>query len=176
MKSLFKIAALPIVGGLGLVGLVGIALAQSPEGAPPASPALAELQKEVQVAQLRVNEDFRHVLHLQQLARRDKDVIKLNCVNDKLVQLKAQMNIFDLAKKALDSSGDSDDRTRMMSDVNEPNQNIRKLREEADQCIGETALSTESQSGFTGPTAPDSPYGEPFDPNFEPPAYASPFN
>lgn len=147
----------------------------APESAP-ASPALAEIQKEVTTASVRITEDLRHVLHLQQLARKDKDVIKLNCVNDKLVQLKAQMNIFDRAKSVLENSSDADDRSRLFADVNEPSQNVRKLREEADQCIGETALATESQSGWTGPAVPDSPYGEPFDPDFEPPAYASPYN
>jgi hypothetical protein len=35
-----------------------------------------------------IDEDHKHVLHLQALARKEKDVIKLTCINDKLVQMK----------------------------------------------------------------------------------------
>ena len=119
---------------------------------------------------------MRHVKILQASARRDKDVIRLNCVNDKLVQIKPQMNIFDQAIRAVENSSESDDRAALFADVSGASENIRRLREEADQCIGEPTLSTESRSGFTGPDIPDDPYGDPFSPPIEPPGYASPFN
>ena len=49
---------------------------------------------------------WRYVKHLQEQARKDRDVIKLNCVNDKLVQMKPQMNMNDTARNALEQSGD----------------------------------------------------------------------
>src|SRR5262245_9239614 len=36
---------------------------------------------------------LQRVVQLQELARKQNDIIKLNCVNDKLVQIKAAINI-----------------------------------------------------------------------------------
>ena len=113
---------------------------------------------------------------MQAVARREKDIIKLNCVNDKLVQVKPQMNIADAAAAELGSSRDGD---RMMAyeSVSQASENIRRLREEADQCIGEPVTTGgESSNSFTGPGATDDPTkGFGHNP-VEPPGYASPFN
>lgn len=120
---------------------------------------------------------YRHVKYVQEVARKEKDVIKLNCVNDKLVQLKPQMNIADTARITLENSNDQTDRNAVWLELSTASDNIRRLREEADQCIGEGGISAESQSGFTAPDVPDSPYGDPFEPEVvEPPGYASPYN
>jgi hypothetical protein len=121
--------------------------------------------------------DSRHVQYLQQMARKDKNVLKLNCVNDKLVQMKPEMNLADQAESELASAGES---TRMAAfdRVAMAAENCRRLREEADQCIGDPILQTGglSSNSFTGPHAPDDPTKGFSRTQLEPPIYASPFN
>jgi hypothetical protein len=139
--------------------------------------SLADLQIRVRHLHAQTRADARHVQHLQLMARREKDVIKLNCVNDKLVQLKPHMNIADLAEAELESAKDSD-RATIFDSISQSADNVRKLREEADQCIGEPISTAESSNSFSGPGAQDDPtkggFGEPGD--IEPPGYASPYN
>jgi len=120
--------------------------------------------------------DARHIQHLQQIARKQKDVIKLNCVNDKLVQVKPQMNIADTQEAELDGAKDAD-RMTIFEGISQAAENVRRLREEADQCIGEPiAQGSESSNSFTGPQIPDDPTKGFGGGLIEPPVYASPFN
>src|SRR5437763_3649374 len=65
----------------------------------PASPAVATLPSDYVARAVTIRQqiqtDYRYVVFLQAKARREKDVIKLNCVNDKLILLKAEQNIAD---------------------------------------------------------------------------------
>jgi hypothetical protein len=126
-----------------------------------------------------IKDDYRHVLHQQSVARRAKDVIKLNCINDKLVQLKAQMNIFDGIHSSLTSAlaGTNDERYALFGEVTLAGENIKRLRQEADVCAGEPELyKQENRPEWRGPQIPDDPTsGDPFGQGVEPPAYASPF-
>lgn len=177
-----------LLAKVGVFSMLGIALsygqpAGTDDAAKPvvkaeANLSFADMLSQAQAVREQILADFRHVKYLQETARKDKDVIKLNCVNDKLVQMKPQMNISDTAQASLAAAGEAGgERASLFAEVTISGENIRRLREEADQCIGEPTLATESQSGFTGPAAPDSPYTEePFDTGIEPPGYASPYN
>ena len=137
--------------------------------------SLADMQARAHQLHEQTRADARHIQHLQQMARKEKDIIKLNCVNDKLVQVKPQMNIADAAEAELESSRDTD-RLVIFETVSQATENVRRLREEADQCIGEPLqLGSESSNSFTGPQAPDDPT-KGFGTEIEPPSYASPFN
>jgi hypothetical protein len=184
MKLLVKIGVFSVVGiamsyaqpaptGDPGVGAGGSVTANSRVGTRLSFP---DMLAQAQVSREAILSDYRHVKHLQETARKDKDVIKLNCVNDKLVQIKPQMNIGDTAVMTLQNSAESDDRPTLFTDVTLAAENVHRLREEADQCIGEPTLATESKSGYTAPDVPDSPYGDPFTPVVEPPGYASPWN
>ena len=137
---------------------------------------LPDLQMRVRQLHDQTRGDARHIQHLQQIARKEKDIIKLNCVNDKLVQVKPQMNIADTGEAELESARDTE-RMGIFEGISQAAENVRRLREEADQCIGEPiAQGSESSNSFTGPQIPDDPTkgfgGGPI----EPPVYASPFN
>ena len=120
--------------------------------------------------------DARHIQHLQQIARKQKDVIKLNCVNDKLVQVKPQMNIADRGESDLETANDSN-RMGLFDAVQQAADAVRRLREEADQCIGEPIQTGgDSSNSFTGPNAPDDPTKGFTGTEIEPPGYASPFD
>ena len=126
-----------------------------------------------------IKEDSRHVLHLQSVAHKQKDVIKLNCINDKMVQLKAQNNIFDGIHSGLEGAlaSGSDERFALFSEITMSASNIKHLREEADVCAGEPELfRQESRNEVTRPLIPDDPaMGDPFTQGVEAPGYASPF-
>ena len=137
---------------------------------------LPDLQMRVRQLHEQTRGDARHIQHLQQIARKEKDIIKLNCVNDKLVQVKPQMNIADTQEAELEGAKDTD-RMMIFEGISQAAENVRRLREEADQCIGEPiAQGSESSNSFTGPQIPDDPTkgfgGGPI----EPPVYASPYN
>jgi hypothetical protein len=156
--------------------------------------SLPEMVARAGALEVQIKADLRHVLHLQAKARQAKDVIKLNCINDKLVQLKAQVNIFDSAhaslKAGLDDDGGAgagagvgadDDRQAAFGEVTEVGSAVKTLRAEADICVGEPELfKQESSADVLRPQIVDDPGAfDPFDPSggpFEPPAYASPFN
>src|ERR1043166_7565486 len=138
--------------------------------------SLIEAQTRAHMLHEQTRADSRHIQHLQQIARKEKDVIKLNCVNDKLVQVKPQMNIADAAEAELESSRDSD-RASIFEGISQAAENVRRLREEADQCIGEpVSAGGETSNSFTGPTMPDDPTKGFGGGQIEPPGYASPFN
>ena len=170
-----------------------VSYAQSPipgadPSAKPAKPlklSLSEMVARGATLELQIKSDMRHVLHLQAKARQEKDVIKLNCINDKLVQLKAQVNIFDTAhaslKAGLESSSSAEDKQGMFVEVTSMGEAVRSLRAEADICVGEPELfKQESSSDVKRPEIIDDPSGtDPFSTSegpFEAPAYASPFN
>src|SRR4051812_18028037 len=138
---------------------------------------VADLRARVQILHDQIRADARHIQHLQQVARQEKDVIKLNCVNDKLVQAKPQMNIVDARQQELEGAGEAE-RMVVFETILSAADSLRRLREESDQCIGEpiTFSGGESSNSFTGPHAPDDPTRGFGNHPIEPPAYASPFN
>ena len=160
--------------------------AQAPAPAPKALPA-AEMRVRVESIKKEIEDDHRHVLHLQALARKEKDVLKLTCVNDKLVQIKAQMNLFDTANLQLEAAiNNTDDSPRtIFAEVEKAGSDVKKLRGEADGCAGALEMyKQESKSDVERPDLDDPTDGGPFDPpanddtvpsEVEPPGYATPY-
>jgi len=161
-------------GTSGSIGVTTNTYQDHPSGM--SAQTIADLQARVHQLQEQSRADARHVQHLQQIARREKDVIKLNCVNDKLVQIKPQMNLGDSASNELAGATEY---TKVAAYQNAmlAAENVRRLREEADQCIGEPiAAGSESSNSFTGPNVPDDPMRGWSGKTLEPPVYASPYN
>ena len=124
--------------------------AKAAKAAPPMKLSLPEMIERAATFELQIKGDLRHVLHLQTKARQEKDVIKLNCINDKLVQLKAQVNIFDAEhaslKGELESAGPLDDKQAVFAGVTSTREAIKSLRVEADVCVGEPELFKQESS------------------------------
>jgi hypothetical protein len=138
--------------------------------------SLADLQTRVHQLHDQTRADARHIQHLQQVARKEKDIIKLNCVNDKLVQVKPMLNMLDEQTLDVEATGEGE-RGMVFEKITGAAEGIHRLREEADQCIGEPVTTGgESSNSFTGPTAPDDPTKGFASKEIEPPGYASPFN
>jgi len=152
--------------------------------AKPADLTPAEMHVRAAAIDLELKEDYRHALSLRERAQKMKDVIKLSCVNDKLVQIKAQMNIAEQATTKLEVALDkgSDDRNTLFVDLTTAGDSVRHLREEAVACLGEPELfKQESGIEVTRPEIPDDPtvidpYGTDGVVEVEPPGYASPFH
>ncbi|NVB82973.1 MAG: hypothetical protein HOV81_31635 [Kofleriaceae bacterium] len=162
-----------------LLLLVAGQLSAQPAQPAPAHRSAPDIQAQTEEAAGHVKVDQQKVLALQALARKEKDVIKLSCVNDKMVQVKAESNLFDQSRAELTAVIETDARDGAFLTVMEGAERIRKLREEAEACIGQPELIDEVANDFTAPTIVDDPTaGLPFttDTIVEPPAYASPFN
>ncbi len=138
--------------------------------------SLVDAQERVRLLREQTRSDARHIQHLQQIARKEKDVIKLNCVNDKLVQVKPEMNIADSAELELESAHDAD-RMAVFDHISQAAETVRRLREEADQCIGQPITSGgDTSNSFSGPAMRDDPTKGFDQTEIEAPGYASPFN
>jgi hypothetical protein len=133
-----------------------------------------------------IEENNHQLLQLKAHAVKLKDVIKVSCVNDKLIQAKAQMNIADSANDALQSAmqkNNEDDRLATFSQLETAATALKELKEEAAACIGAPELlKQEAGNTVDRPDVPDDPlHSDPFG-NYdgfgngmEPPAYPSPF-
>jgi hypothetical protein len=159
-----------------------------PEVAPTTSPrstlTVVEMRSGAQTVQATVQAELQAVVRLQEKVRASKDIIKLTCVNDRLVQIKAQANIVESTQRQLEDalSKDSEDRFRLYGDLEVAAAGAQKLREEATTCVGEPELYKGEQVEVNHPDFPDNPVADnPFDDaagadtDVEPPGYASLF-
>jgi hypothetical protein len=127
-----------------------------------------------------VEQDYQKTLRLAAVARKQADVIRLTCVNNKLVEMKAEMNVLDVNSAQFQSQiTESADAARSSyAQVAELGNKVRSLSNDASACAGVPDL-TKQDSGVTvnAPTFPDDPtVGLTEIVTIEPPAYASPFN
>jgi len=158
-----------------LVG--GVAWGQQPNaqgGSQPGAPVelsvkqKAELTPQETVAQAHDYQQqmagvIRGIQGLQETARRQKDIIKLNCVTDKLIQAKVNANIADQASSSLQENvarGDDAGRQHEFTRLTILNQKVQVLRTEAENCIGED-LSFVGAARVDVETDPNIPHSDP---------------
>ncbi|MGQ0507466.1 MAG: hypothetical protein ACT4TC_19340 [Myxococcaceae bacterium] len=97
----------------------------------------------------RMRNVLRDVLAKLEEARNTKDVVKLNCVNEKLIQIKGFLRISEQADVALQeaaakretAAGDHE-----FTKVTIARQKVEQLRGEAEECIGQLAFRTDEQA------------------------------
>ncbi len=107
---------------------------------------------------------------LQEEAKRQKDIIRLNCVTDKLVQARVNMNIADQSMATLQESvakNDEGAETHEFTRLTIVNQKVTVLGAEAENCIGEDL-------SFVGATRIDIEI-DPNIPQYDPTTPGSPF-
>lgn len=120
-----------------------------------------DMRAQIAKYQQQLDETLRRVVQLQDVARHNKDVIRLNCVNDKLLQLKQLMNIADQARNNFEEAiarGDEQGRYHEFGRVTIVAQQAQSLAGEAENCVGED-LSYIGQTQVTveEPELPDDP-------------------
>ena len=181
MRRFAKIA--PILAFLGAISSTSAAPDSIPSvtASPPAKVmSVGEMNVAAASLEAGMEEDGQQVVHLQEVAKKAKDVIKLNCVNDRLVQVKAQRNIADQTRNQLDVAlaKNSDERSSLFASYEGTARTVKDLREQSKACIGEPELFKQ-ESGVTvdRPETPDDPTVNPplSDNGIEPPGYASPW-
>ncbi|HTJ45203.1 MAG TPA: hypothetical protein VL463_24020 [Kofleriaceae bacterium] len=123
---------------------------------------------------------LRHVTQLREKAEKEKDIIKLNCVNDKLMPMKAQVNLGDASRRSLDqliSAGDDKGRYAAYADLTISQDKVKDLRDEADACVGDALTYVgKTDVQVTGPDNPLVPGDDGFGEGIEPPVYRTPFD
>ncbi|MBS1124809.1 MAG: hypothetical protein H6Q90_7037 [Deltaproteobacteria bacterium] len=182
MKSLTKwLPYLMLVVG-------GIAVRADDTGAPPPTVAPAPVSKNMSYADMtsqvstfeaQLKEELRYLEHLRAQARKEQDIIKLNCVNGRLVELKAQVNLFDTARQQFEGTKDNVEQARTQYDaMTNVMAEAAELRGEANACAGVPDLyKQEAKNDVQHPDFPDDPtVGDPFPEDVEPPIYASPYD
>jgi hypothetical protein len=95
-------------------------------------------QTDAYIAKMRAT--LEHITTLAGQAHKEKDIIKLNCVNDKLVQIKGNLNVAEQSRDALKAVAErSDDgaRNHEFAKLTIMYQKVTVLGQEAEQCIGE---------------------------------------
>ena len=130
----------------------------------------------------KMQETQRRVEQLQSKAKKDKDMVKLNCVNDKLMQLRGHLAVTDQSMSTLSidvAKGDDVARQHEFTRISILYQKAVTLGTEAEQCIGEdvsyvgaTRVDVEIDPSIPNidPTQPDLPV-----PGVTRPPEASPF-
>jgi len=168
MKLIAKIVFVAVVGGAGVSSMYG---------APGTTTGTAsQYAAEADAIKSKMLADHEYVMRLKVKAVKEKDVIKLNCLNDKLVQMRPEMNILDALRQKLDSST-GPEQDAAFNDLVASGNKVREQRELAGQCAESTILVGESSNSFTGPTVPSPADGDDMGgagEYIEPPGYASP--
>jgi hypothetical protein len=164
-----------VVLALAAVGVVTAVAAPDPS----VPPDMVQLKVRADADKTQIAATERKVDGLKATAVRKKDVIKLNCINDKLIQLKALMRIADNQEFDLNSAIENDQQGApgILGQLDSSTHEIDNLADQAEACLGEKELSKqESSIEVTKPDIPDNPTTVPPELiTVEAPAYASPF-
>jgi hypothetical protein len=142
MTTLLASAALAQGGGAGVVAAEGSGV---PNQADIAVKQRSSLSSQEMVQQgdgyfKSMADTVKRISALQDQSKRQKDIIRLNCVTDKLVQAKVNLTIAEQAMAALQeniSRADEGGRTHEFTRLTIVNQKVTVLGAEAENCIGE---------------------------------------
>jgi hypothetical protein len=114
---------------------------------------------------------LRRVTEILGEARASKDIVQLNCVNEKLTQVKGLLRISeDASVKMYDAiaSGAQDVINHEFTKISVAHQKTVILRAEAEQCVGELSVYT-GETEVTVEIDPDISDRDPTDPDSPPP-------
>jgi hypothetical protein len=149
---------------------MGLALAQQPDDQPDAAiegtaTSRADLTPEEQVAEAQRILDrgtalSRRVAAMLDEARRQRDVIRATCLDDKLTQINAHLRTLTSRVEALREAvrlGDEGRRNHEFTVCSVLNQHFAELEREANECIGQDIFETRPTQIVTiiDPTVPN---------------------
>ena len=100
-----------------------------------------EYRRQIDATKLQIEEQV-------QQARNDKDVIRLNCLLDKLTQIKVNENMMDQSLQTVQQAVSRQDESAQLHEytrITIVNQKVQVLKTEADACIG-------AETSYVGPT------------------------
>ena len=96
----------------------------------------------------RMKSALKQVVGQAEQARADKDVVKLNCVNEKLTQIKALLSVAERADIALHESVAAQDRSAdaEFSKIAIARTKVDGLRGDAERCVGQLAYNVDERT------------------------------
>ncbi len=157
-RALIALAAAIVLGATGF----GLAIAQdadletvqqdenaSEQGELPVR-RRAQLTPQEQVAEAQATEErgtqiSRRVLNMLDEARRERDIIRVTCLNDKLTQSNAHLRTLESRRENLQeavNTGDEDRRNHEFTVISVLGQHFRTLEQEANACLGQDIFET----------------------------------
>lgn len=95
---------------------------------------------------------LREVLQRVEEARKERDLVKLNCVNEKLTQIKALLRIGEQSQIALQEAvarAVEDGAQHEFAKIEIARQRVTQLRAESEQCIGQLAYVVDEKTVVT---------------------------
>lgn len=146
---------------IALGGLVGAAaLAQVP--ATPTAPAeerVSPLEREQRIkGQVSKMKDLQgQIDKIGTQARNERDIVKLNCVNEKLAQVRGLVRVSEGAAGELRDAAarrDDDDAQHALTKSTIAASKVSQLRQEAEQCIGQLAYFNDEKTVVEMETPP----------------------
>jgi hypothetical protein len=105
----------------------------------------AEQLEEAQRIEERGTQISRRVLAMLDEARRERDIIRVTCLNDKLTQINAHRRTLESRLRNLqeaNATGDSERRNHEFTVITVLGQHFRTLEQEANACIGQDIFET----------------------------------
>jgi hypothetical protein len=148
---------------LGSLLMGGVAKAQAPQATAQASGLRVEAQESGQLSdkeKLSRSDDsvaqmqkmLREVLDRLEEARKERDLVKLNCINEKLTQVKALLRIAEQSYVGLQEAiarAANDNAEHEFAKIEIARQRVAELRAEAEQCIGQLAYVVDEKTVVT---------------------------
>jgi hypothetical protein len=107
---------------------------------------------------------LKQVLEKLEEARNSKDVVKLNCVNENLTQIKGLLRISEQADVALQEAvakHETQSAEHEYTKVSIAQGKVKELRAKAEQCIGQLAFRTDENQSVVVDEPEDLPSGDP---------------
>ncbi|HUB09236.1 MAG TPA: hypothetical protein VMB50_19690 [Myxococcales bacterium] len=95
---------------------------------------------------------LREVLDRLEEARKERDLVKLNCINEKLTQVKALLRIAEQSYVGLQEAvarAANDNAEHEFAKIEIARQRVAELRAEAEQCIGQLAYVVDEKTVVT---------------------------
>jgi len=95
---------------------------------------------------------LREVLERVEEARKERDLVKLNCVNEKLTQIKALLRIGEQSQIALQEAvarAVEENAQHEFAKIEIARQRVTELRAESEQCIGQLAYVVDEKTVVT---------------------------
>lgn len=163
---------------------VGVAFAQRDTKSEPDSELLKQVQQVSPQEMMSSSKNYmtqmssaqKRAEDLIEVARKKKDVVKLNCVNDKLDQIKAYNTLAGRTMENLTTANQRNDdpaRRHEYTRMSILNQKVTVLKTEAENCVGEDA-SYVGETKVDTEVDPSIPREDPTEPPIEVPVITRP--
>lgn len=111
--------------------------------------SLGEMRSQAQGYKVEVTAGVAQIQQMVDAAQEKRDILKLNCLNDKLTRANASLKVIETASGELDSATAADAADHQYSKVTIANQQMQLVLAEANECVGEEIGTVGNQQNST---------------------------